>query len=542
MSDLPSSIDLSDSPPAPPASSGGRGIARSAGLIGLGNIASRVLGLVRESVLSALFGSSPLMAAFTVASQVPTLIYDMLIGGMLSSALVPVFSDYASRDDRNESLWRLASLVISAVAALLALVALGVFALAGPIAALMVSAEAPEIRRATSILIRFIAPSIFFFGLSGAFTGLLYALKRFQRAAFAAAVYNLGIIIGAVLLSQRFEGDARILGLALGILLGSVMQVALLLPGLRDAPLVLRLRGLWREPGVRRILALYAPITLSVVVAAAATVVDRRLASYTLRPEDTINWMRWATTLIQLPLGLVASAISLAVLPDLSRFAATGEMAGYRSTLHAGLRLVLVLIVPAAVALLVLAEPTVRLLFERGRFTPTDTLFTALALRLYLIGLIFAALDQVLIFAFYARQNTLTPALVGVLAIGVYLAVALPLLAPLQMSALVLANAAQHASHAIVMMILLQRRFGGLTGIGFLALAPKVALAALAMAITTALTARFTGALLPGLPGTLLAVAIPGAVGFATYGVAVALLRIEEARRIAALVTRKLGR
>jgi putative peptidoglycan lipid II flippase len=189
-----------------------------------------------------------------------------------------------------------------------------------------------------------------------------------------------------------------------------------------------------------------------------AVVLDRNLASWT--GEQSLAWMQFATTLIQFPLGLISAAISLAILPTLSRLASEPEgLTPFIETLSLGLRLVLVLIIPATVALFILAEPVVQLVFERGRFTAFDTQQTALALRLYLIGLPFAAIDQPLIFAFYARQNTLTPALAGLLGVGFYLVAALaPLLfRPLQMTDLVLANSIQLMGHALVMLWLVHR-------------------------------------------------------------------------------------
>lgn len=526
---------------APPAGMGRRGIARAAGVIGLGNIASRVLGLVRESVIAALFGSSPLANAFVVASQVPTILYDLLIGGMLSSALVPVFSDYASRRDEPGGLWGLASTVLSAAALLLALVTAAVVLLAPQIANLMASGYPAPLRDATATLIRFLSPSIFFFGLSGVFSGLLYALKRFNYAAMGAALYNLGIIVGALVLTRGFEGNGRILGLALGIFLGSVLQMGLLLLDLRDAPLRLQPGRFWQDPGVRRILRLYAPVALSVIVASFGVIIDRRLASFT-DAIGTITWMRYATTLIQFPLGLVAAAISLAVLPDLSRYAAQQAWAGYRSTLTMGLRMVLVLIIPATVGLFVLATPIVELLFERGLFGAADTIQTTHALRLYLIGLAFAAVDQLLIFAFYARQDTLTPAVVGIGAIGVYLAVALPLLVPLQMSALVLANAAQHMAHALVMLLLIQRGVGGLSGGRLLQTLPRILLAALLMGGAVWITLGLLPA--SGIPllDRLLRVFVPALAGGALYAFLAGLLDIEEARALMRLARARIGR
>jgi putative peptidoglycan lipid II flippase len=194
------------------------------------------------------------------------------------------------------------------------------------------------------------------------------------------------------------------------------------------------------------------------IISQVAIALDRNLASRT--GEQSIAWMQYATTIIQFPLGLIAAAISLAILPTLSRQASSrSQLDEFMRTLTAGLRMVLVLTIPATVALFILAEPVIALLFQRGQFTSFDTQQTALALRFYLLGLTFAAIDQPLIFAYYARQNTLTPALVGLLAVGFYLVAALTptLFRPLQMTDLVLANSVQLTGHALVMLWLVNR-------------------------------------------------------------------------------------
>lgn len=540
-----SSVQALDPTISPPNEEGRsrRGVARAAGVIGLGNIASRVLGLVREMVIASQFGTSSLTAAYIVATTVPTAIYDFLIGGLLSSALVPVFSEYATRDDQNGALWRLASIVLALVTLLLTFFTLLVLLFAPQITLLFAGGYDPSLQAATTTLLRFIAPSILFFGLSGVLTGLLYALKRFTFAAFAAALFNVGIIVGALLLSRAYEGNGRVLGLALGLFLGSVLQLALLLPDLRDVRLTFRLnlRDIWQEPGLRRILSLYVPVALSFVVSNIGIIIDRNLASST-DATQTIPWMRNATTLIQFPLGLVAAAISLAVLPSLSRLAAVQDWSGYRQMLQVGLRMVLVLIVPATIGLFLLAPPIVRLIFERGAFLPYDTYWTAIALRVYLLGLTFAAVDQVLIIAFYSRQDTWTPALVGIVSVGIYLLVALPLAGPLQMLGLVLANSVQHFSHALIMLVLLQHRLGGLTGGGMRRTVPRILLATLGMALVVWLTTALLPALPPGLPANFLAVLLPGLAGLGSYALLVMLLRVEEAHDIARLLRRRLGR
>ncbi len=431
------------------------GIAQAATVIGLGNVCSRILGLVRETVISHLFGATGMVSAFRVASIVPTMIYDLLIGGMISAALVPVFSDYAAPEKRQE-LWRLASALFTLVAIAFSLVVIALELVTPFVAWLLGGGFDISLLSRTTTLMRLIMPAVLFLGLSGATTGFLYANKRFLYPAFGASVFNAGIIIGALLLGDRIG----IASLSLGVLLGSILQFAVQLPGLRDLQFSFSFG--FSHPGLRRMAGLYLPVAFGLVISQVGIAIDRNLASRT--GEQSIAWMQNATTLIQFPLGLVAVAISTAVLPSLSRFTTAADMARFRHTLGMGLRIVVLLIVPATVGLLVLAAPLIALLFEHGAFQPYDTARTAQALRVYLIGLPFAAIDQLLIFAFYARKDTKTPVLVGVLGVFVYLAVALTLIGPLGMIGLVLANSVQLSSHAMVMLFLAHRHFDGLRG------------------------------------------------------------------------------
>ena len=520
---------------APPPANQTGGIAQAASIIALGNISSRVLGLVREQIIAYLFGASGLVSAFGISAKVPKMIYELLVGGMLSAALVPVFSQVAEQEGR-PALWALFSRVLSLVALVLAGIVLLLEALAPQLAWLLGGGFEPELQAALARMLRIISPAVLFFGLSGVVTGLLYTLKRFTFPAFGAAVFNLGIIVAAPLLAGRLDAYS----LALGVLLGSLFQLLILIPALRGVRFRFRLD--FSDPALRRILVLYMPIAFGLLVSNAQVAIDQRLASST--GDSSIAWMDRATTLVQLPHGMVAVAISLAVLPTLSRLSAAGDGEGFRQTLGLGLRLVLALIVPAALGLLVLAEPIVSLLFEHGRFTAYDTYWTAWALRCYLLGLIFASIDWPLNYAFYAQQDTLTPALVGILSVGVYLAVALALLRPLGMLGLVLADSAKHFSHAVTMLILTQRRIGSLADLRLGQTAARALLAGGVMTGLAALTlyglSRFVS--ISGLLGGLLAVAIPGAVGVLAYLACASLLRIEEISYLGRLVRDRLRR
>ena len=286
-------------------------LARNAGLISLGNVASRVLGLLREMVIAAWFGATGEVSAFRVASLAPTIVYDFLIGGMLSAALVPTLSAYIQPSRRHEFV-RLIGMIISLFVVVLALLLLLLELLAPQVAVLMAGGFAqvdPTLLPLTVRMIRLILPAIWFFGMAGVLTGILYTLQRFTFPALSSAVYNLGIVIAAPLLAGRMG----ITSLVIGILLGSLAQFLMMAWDLRHW---LHTMGHsmsfhmdWRHPALRKILVLYIPIAGVHVISSFQVGLDRRLASGT--GEQSIAWMQNATTLQQLPLGLISVAIAL---------------------------------------------------------------------------------------------------------------------------------------------------------------------------------------------------------------------------------------
>jgi putative peptidoglycan lipid II flippase len=434
-----------------------RQVTRAAVLISIGNIISRALGLVREMAKSYFFGAGGAVSAFDVASQVPTMLYDQLVGGMLSSSLVPVFSDYASTDDTHE-LWRLLSNMISFVAILLGGIVLLLEIFAPWVAQALGRGLAPEYLGLATNMVRITAPAVFFLNIAGLLSAALYGLRRFALPAFTAAVYNATLLVVIVLFGR---GALGVRTLAVGLLSATIVQTLFQLPGLRGIRLQLY-SPFPLHPALVQVARLYLPIGLGLLVDQFAVALSFNIASRT--GESGIAWMKYAATLIQFPLGLVVTAVSVAILPTLSRYATDDNEDAFRLTLAQGVRLVLVLVLPAAVGLWVMAEPLVAVLLQRGEFLPGDTVATASALRFSILGLIFAALDQPLVFSFYARKDTWTPALVGVVTVLVYIFMAL---IPTYFHAprlweLILVNSLRLTLHALLMLVLFIRRIGSL--------------------------------------------------------------------------------
>jgi putative peptidoglycan lipid II flippase len=515
------------------------GIVRAAAVLAIGNITSRILGLMREIVKSNLFGASDLLAAFTVAALVPMTLFNLITGGeMVSSSLVPVFSDYSAREKRHE-LWRLASTFLSLATVLLIIFVLFVEAFAPQIAWLAGARNFsdPRLVPITVGLMRLAAPAVLFLSIASILTGILYALKRFTLPAFTGAIFNGTIVVVALLRPDQISS------LVWGLLLGSLLQVVLQMPGLRDGHF--RFSFDWNHPGVRRIFILYAPILVALVVNQVAIWISYNLAITT--GDNSVTYMTYATTLYQFPLGLVVTALSIATLPTLSRLA-TAYMTGdqerspdagrllqeYKETLAGGVRLVVTLILPAAAGLFALAGPIIALLLEHGRFTPEDTEITARVLRFYLFGLVFAAVDQMLVYASYARKDTWRPALVGVVSVVIYTITAVILLKPLGLLSLMVADAVKHFSHASIMSLLLGRQLGGFGGFGIVRNTLKSLVAALFTGVAAYLGASLASDALAdsGFFGRLAIVVVAGLVGLIVYALMAYLLNIRDAKSL----------
>ena len=476
-------------------------VAGASVILALGNILSRILGLTRETLLTFLFGASGAVDAFQVAIIVPRAIYDLLIGGHVNGAIVPVLSEIITQKGKAE-LWRVVSLLLSLVTVALALLVLLIEIFAPQIVRAVASGADEQILSLATDMLRLTAPALLFMSLFAICSGTLFALRSFTLPAFAAVVFNACTVLVTIALAPSLALSANvsveanampfaiarpttgIMVVALGWLIGAVAQLLLQLPGLE----LRRLRFSWnlRHPALRGIGLLYAPVMLSLIM---DTLIIRPF-SYSLANQTGaggIAYMVWATTLIQFPQGLVATAISIAILPTLARQSAEMNEAGrraFQATLGLGLRLTTSLILPAAAGLFVLATPIIALLFEHGAFGASDTEVTAVALRLYLIGLPFAAVDLLLVYAFYARKDTLTPALVGILSLVIYMGAALLLFERYGLYSLMIADSCKHLAHAAVAGFLLWRR---LHGFELLAMARTLVKTALASALMVAL-------------------------------------------------------
>lgn len=534
-------------------------VARASGILALGNIFSRILGLARETVLTFLFGATGAVDAFQVAIIVPKAIYDLLIGGHINGAIVPVLSEVITLHGKEE-LWRVVSILLSLVTVMLAALVI-LLELFAPQIALLVAggADAQTLQLATHLL-RLTAPALIFMGLFAIFSGALYALRSFALPAFAGVIFNGAIVVVMLVLAPPIQliPDLRhfhdffpfqvarpadgITVVAIGWLVGALAQMILQMIGLNMSSL--RLTFNWKHPALKGIIILYTPVMFSLIM---DTLIIRpfsyNIASQT--GEGSIAYMNWATTLIQFPQGLVATAISLAILPTLARQAVqikSESVKAFKDTLGLGLRLTTTLILPATVGLFMLSTPIIALLFEHGAFTTADTEITGHALRLYLVGLPFAAVDLLLVYAFYARKDTLTPALIGVLSLVIYMLTTVLLVDQFGLFSLMIADSVKHFVHALVSAALLGYRIKGFGTQRLWITFAKTLFASLVMGAAVWLTLPILTDIIGthGIIREALLVMISGAVYGGIFLLLAMILHIEELRWLTGMLKKKI--
>lgn len=525
-------------PPGDGAGTARNRIASAALIIMVGNLLSRLFGLGREQLASFYFGTGDAIAPFALADSMLTILYDLLISGMVAAALVPVLSEYAV-PERREELRRIAGTLLTLALIIMGAVTLLLELFAPTLVRLWLSSGSGAIRAdlipAAIANVRLILPAVLLLGMSAIVMATHYALGRFAWPAASQAARNAAIIVATIAL-QRWLGVSS---MVVGVLLGAALLVALQLPGLRD---VMPRPALdLRHPAVRRIFRLYAPIFIGLFANTFGQLVDRNLAWRA--GADALGAMRYATTLQQLVLGLVATGISLGALPSLSRQAEAGEEPAFRATLAAALRITTVLIVPATLGLLALAWPLISLIFYHGATSEGGARSIQLALLWYLPGTFASAYDQLLIFVFYARKNTLTPQLVGVAAVLGYVATEVLLVGRFGMVALVAANSLQWTFHTAVMFFLARNLLGAEERASFvraLAICVGVGLpmAALAFGLATGVERVLPG---PRLVREASALVVPALAGGAFYIWAVTRLGVKDFAIVGAAALRRVN-
>ena len=499
---------------------------------------SRLLGFIREAITANLFDraqTDPFFAAFII----PDFMYYLLVGGALSAAFIPLFSEYLAKDEEEEG-WKMASTFLNLTILLLAF-----FSLLGMIFARQLAPLQAYKMKAGKLqllveLTRMMFPAVFFTALAGLMGGVLNSYQKFFIPVFGPVLYNIGIILGAWFLGPRYG----IKGMAIGVVLGAIANF------LTQATFVLKLTKGYdlfyinlKHPGFKRMLILMLPSLLGLSATQINIWVTTNMAS--ALSEGSITYLRLAQRLILLPIGIFAMAVSTAFFPTLSQLTAKGKWGEFRENLSLGIRVILFITIPSAVGFISMRTEIVRLLYERGEFTPFQTAMTAYALFFYSLGLFAHGAIQILPRGFYALKDTITPVMVTITTVILSILLNLFFLkyTNLQHGGLALSFSLMGIANMLISLVLLKKKIGGVKGDQILRTFIESLFAAAGMGVIIRITLPYWNKILLGLGLTrnlfnLLQVAGGIGIGITIYLLLALLLKMEEVKLLKKMLVR----
>ena len=528
--------------PARDASEHRRRLVKNTAFYSLATGLSRIAGLVREIVAASKFGVTGPMSAFTIAYQVPNVLRALFAEGPLQAGFVPVFTELLERGDRREA-FRVASavfwlicLVMGALTAIFVLVAPVVMPLFAP-----GFQDHPELRNLTIHLAQIVFLTVPLLGLSGLIVGMLYAFDHFAAPAIAPLAWNV-VVIGCLIgIPPLLPDDKRIYAYAIGVLGGTIVQLLLPMPWLRDRGGGLTLTFDWRNEHVRRVLKLMLPVTIALGIVSLNLLVDSFFATFVSKEAPAA--IDRAFRVSQLPQGLFSVAIATVIFPTLARQAVRGDIGELRHTMANGVRQIWLLLIPAALLMIVLAVPATRLVYQRGEFTPGATHLVSRALIWWSVTLPFEGASLLYSRTFFSLQRTWITIAFACTNLVLNAAVAAALHGPFGISGVVLGTVVGTAAMTFFQMAVLRRDLGSIEGRATVSAVARMLAAGAALAGCAWLVWHLLDSALGR--STVAQIVSLGAgvtVGACIYAAGVILLKVPEAGQIRRLVSRRLGR
>jgi putative peptidoglycan lipid II flippase len=512
-------------------------IARSTAFFSIATAASRVAGLVREIVAASYYGISGPMSAFTIAFQVPNLVRSLFADAALQPAFVPVFTEQLEQKNYREA-FRLASTLLLIVTMVLGAIT-ALFVLAAPVVMpLFAPGFKGEILDLTVTLSQVLFPILILLGMSGIVVGILNSYDRFGAFAIAPLFWNLTIIAVLVFAEPLFHGQNRIYAYAIGILAGTLVQLLIPVFDLRNTPFKFNWSFEWRHPGVRRVLLLMLPVTISLGLINFNLLINSFFGS--LVSDEAPAAIDKAFRIYQLPQGIFSVAIATVLFPTLARFASRGAIDDLRATLANGMRQILFVLLPAAAAVLALSEPMIRLVYQRGAFDAAETTLVATALFWFAFSLPTNGLYLLQTRTFFSLQRPWMATGLAGMDLVVSTLAAWALYKPFGTGGIVAGTGIGTSAAAIAQAVVLRRELGGLEIGRLLATTARIAIASLALAgASYGVWHLLDAALGRGLFGEIVSLGGGLAAGAVVYLAAARLLRIAELEQIMRLLRRR---
>ena len=453
-------------------------VVRAAGVVGVATMLSRIFGFLRDMVVAGFFGAGLTTDAFFVAFRIPNLLRRLLAEGSLTVSFVPVFTEYLKNKTRKEAL-DLANVTFTVLSIILVVVSLlGV--LFSPFIVTIIApgfSKTPVQYDLAVFLTRLMFPYILLISLVALCMGILNSLRHFAAPALSPVVLNLAMILAALTLRGFFREP--IVALAVGVMAGGILQLAMQWPFLVKMGVRLKPDFRFRHPGVKRIGLLMLPAVFGAAIYQLNVFIGTILAS--LLPTGSVSYLYYADRIVELPLGVFAIAVGTATLPSFSEQVALGKMDELKRTITFSLRLILFITIPSMVALIALRVPIISVLFQRGAFSAQATLLTAQALLFYAVGLWAFSLVRIVVAAFYSLQDTRSPMKAAIVALVVNVALSVVLMFPLKHGGIALATSVASAVNFGLLWVTLRRRVGTILDRAFYGSVGKTAAASLIM-------------------------------------------------------------
>ena len=515
-----------------PAPSATKGVARNTAIFSAATGLSRIAGLIREVVARGYFGTSGPASAFTFAFQLPNLVRSLFADAALSAAFVPIFTDLLEKD-RKQDAFTLASTLFFCILAVLGFVTALFILLAGIIIPPFIPADVGGGLDALTVgLSRLLFPIVLLLGLNGLVVGILNAHGHFTVPALAPLVWNAVIIASLVALHGLFDGQDQIYAYAIGVLLGTLVQFVMVLPVLRRIdfrfPRVVNLT----DPRIRQVAVLMLPVTIGLGIINFDQFVNTTIGFRVSAAAPTS--IEAAFRIYMLPQGIFSVALASVLFPALSRLASRRDYDGLRHTMAAGVRQIFLMLVPAAVFMVVLAEPIVRLIYERGAFDAQSTENVKLALFWFTFSLPFAGVNLLLTRTFFSLQKPWIPARLAIGTLVINTLVTLALYERFGIPGLVIGTPIASLIFTLTQTRALRRLLGGSiegreTALAFVRIAGAAAVMGAAALATHSALHELLG---DAFSARLIAMGAASLVAAVVYATATLLLRIEEARRV----------
>jgi putative peptidoglycan lipid II flippase len=453
-------------------------VVRAAGAVGIATMISRIFGFIRDMVVAGFFGAGLTTDAFFVAFRIPNLLRRLLAEGSLTVSFVPVFTEYLRNKTREEAL-ELANITFTALSIILVIVSLMGVVFSPPIVSVMAPGfvKAPAQYDLAVFLTRIMFPYILLISLVALCMGILNSLRHFAAPALSPVVLNLSMILAALTLRDFFQEP--IVALAVGVMAGGILQLAMQWPFLVKMGVRLKPDFHFRHPGVKRIGLLMLPAAFGAAIYQINIFVGTILAS--LLPLGSVSYLYYADRIVELPLGVFAIAVGTASLPSFSEQVALGKTEELKRTTAFSLRLILFVTIPATVAMIMLRSPIISVLFQRGEFDVQATAHTAQALLFYAVGLWAFSVIRIIVAVFYALQDTRTPMKAAIVALIVNAGFSVALMFPLKHGGIALATSIASAVNVGMLWVILKRRIGNILDAEFYRSFGKTVFASLVM-------------------------------------------------------------